>query len=371
MLSKKKLLLIALASIPSFTYHAQQPLNTDAFEWYCSFDGSELPSDLYGFASDNAASSALSQVLRHTGLAQNFVIQAANVDNAVAVVNENDRYILYNQDFMLRIADVERDWAAISVLAHEVGHHLQGHTLQPGGSRPPIELEADQYSGFVLQRMGASLDQAQAAMKSLAPDYGSDTHPGRSARLAAITNGWVSSCELGLQAGDDGSACRVSVPDPIDPPPRQVEQPSTGSSSSGGELDYSLEAYFGEVELEAGFIPDPYTLDVTSGGSVDASYIGGECRGYAAEAPDFQLTWSGDSSLLRILFAAEGGVGDTTLLVNLPNGDWVCNDDGPTTGLDPVVSIDYPAEGVFDIWVGSYSEGENVQGTLSVTELED
>ncbi|MDP6653123.1 MAG: hypothetical protein QGF90_13625 [Gammaproteobacteria bacterium] len=146
---------------------AQQLLNTEDFEWYCSFDGSDLPGDLYGFSSDQAAATALSQVLLYTGLAQNFVIQAANVDNAVAVVNDTDRYILYNQDFMLRIAAVDRDWAALSILAHEVGHHLQGHTLLPGGSRPPIELEADQYSGFVLERMGASLDQAQAAMKSL------------------------------------------------------------------------------------------------------------------------------------------------------------------------------------------------------------
>ena len=28
-------------------------------------------------------------------------------------------------------------------VAHEIGHHLQGHTIQRGGSRPPIELEAD------------------------------------------------------------------------------------------------------------------------------------------------------------------------------------------------------------------------------------
>ena len=34
------------------------------------------------------------------------------------------------------------------------------HTLERGGSRPEIELEADEFSGFVLRKMGATLPQA-------------------------------------------------------------------------------------------------------------------------------------------------------------------------------------------------------------------
>jgi hypothetical protein len=98
------------------------------------------------------------------------------------------------------------DWSAISILAHEIGHHLQGHTLLRGGSRPEIELQADRYSGYVLQRMGASLDEAQIAMRNLGSQSGSATHPGRDARLAAIANGWV--------AARDQSRNRTSDPDP-------------------------------------------------------------------------------------------------------------------------------------------------------------
>jgi len=82
------------------------------------------------------------------------------------------------------------NWSSISILAHEIGHHLNGHTLGVGGSRPDLELQADKFSGFVCARMGATLAEAQAAMKVAASSAGSSTHPPKSARLEAIAVGW-------------------------------------------------------------------------------------------------------------------------------------------------------------------------------------
>jgi hypothetical protein len=76
------------------------------------------------------------------------------------------------------------------VLAHEIGHHLNGHTVTSSGSQPSLELEADEFSGFVLRKMGASLTEAQAAMKTLASVNSSRTHPGQYDRLASIEKGW-------------------------------------------------------------------------------------------------------------------------------------------------------------------------------------
>src|SRR5690606_36946785 len=59
-----------------------------------------------------------------------------------------------------------------------------------GGSNHADELEADEFSGFVLRKMGASLADAQAAMAVLSDERDSYTHPGRASRLAAINNGW-------------------------------------------------------------------------------------------------------------------------------------------------------------------------------------
>jgi hypothetical protein len=75
-------------------------------------------------------------------------------------------------------------------LAHEVGHHLEGHTVLGTNSRPEIELEADEFAGFILCKMGASLEQAQLAMHYIAEMKASKTHPGRIDRLAAIEKGW-------------------------------------------------------------------------------------------------------------------------------------------------------------------------------------
>src|SRR5690606_3988707 len=72
----------------------------------------------------------------------------------------------------------------------EVGHHLNGHTLKSGGSNHRIELQADEFSGFVLARMGCSLGDAQAAVNKMLPDEGSATHPANADRLATIEKGW-------------------------------------------------------------------------------------------------------------------------------------------------------------------------------------
>jgi hypothetical protein len=129
------------------------------------------------------------------------------------------------------------------------------------------------------------------------------------------------------------------------------------------------EVTFGTVSLNAGFTPDPHTVSVVSGGSVDvyAQNIGSGCTGYAATTPDFRIRWSGSAARLRIFFVADGGE-DTTLIVNDAVGNWHCNDDH--TGLDPLVELSNPAQGQMDIWVGSYGADDFVTGTLYVTELD-
>lgn len=190
---------------------AQQQLNIDASK-SCNYHGGMVPDKpIYGFASDKEAVSAVKRILSYSGLEPNFEITAANVPNAAAVLDNTGekRLILYNQDFMERIKDATKtDWSAISILAHEIGHHLQGHTLKPGGSRPPSELEADKYSGFVVGMLGGSLDDAQAVMKAIASDEGSATHPAKDARLAAITNGWKQAQDL----FEKGQATRPTNP---------------------------------------------------------------------------------------------------------------------------------------------------------------
>lgn len=107
------------------------------------------------------------------------------------MIKDDKRLILYSNTFISRLDEIGAgDWSALSVLAHEIGHHLQGHTIQAGGSNHRIELEADQFSGFVVRRLGGSLSEAQAVMSTIASPGGSATHPPKSARLEAIATGW-------------------------------------------------------------------------------------------------------------------------------------------------------------------------------------
>jgi hypothetical protein len=119
--------------------------------------------------------------------------------------------------------------------------------------------------------------------------------------------------------------------------------------------------------LSGGFLPDPRTWGVTSGGSVDVSYLGGTCVGWAAQAPDFQLSWSGGTQL-RFYWIANIVGDDAVLVVNDPAGNWHCNDDSYST-LNPTVTFGAAMNGTYDVWVGSRWNGDFDSGTLYVTEL--
>lgn len=138
------------------------------------------------------AAGIIREITEAVGLQPRFELRATPlVPNAAAVVYGGKRFLLYNPTFLVSVNRAgHTDWAGISILAHEMGHHLNGHTLRSGGSQPQDELEADEFSGFVLRRLGASLAQAQAAMAAVSDDQGSATHPGRLPRLAAISQGW-------------------------------------------------------------------------------------------------------------------------------------------------------------------------------------
>jgi hypothetical protein len=166
----------------------------------------------------------IKEIIDVVGLKPRFEIRAANVPNAAAVIYNNKRYILYNQQFVNAInSAVKTDWAGVSILAHEIGHHLNGHTLEHE-SQPELELEADEFSGFVLRKMGASLEQAQAAMRALSDEEGSATHPPRRYRLAAIMRGWQNS-EAQI------AASRSASPLPQSEQPK-MESPTTSRVTS-------------------------------------------------------------------------------------------------------------------------------------------
>jgi hypothetical protein len=129
--------------------------------------------------------------------------------------------------------------------------------------------------------------------------------------------------------------------------------------------DFSLSATYGSISLNSGFTPDPYTIKLKSGGSINASSLGSGCGGNIANAPDFELTYTAGSLDLYISVISDS---DTTLVINTPSGNWICDDDSGGD-LDPSVRMEKPSSGVYDIWVGTYGSSTVNDATLYISEL--
>jgi len=149
-----------------------------------------------GFLSNAEADNALSKILSVVGASKRFVVAPCeNINNALAIINDGMRYILYDPEFINSISETSNYWANMSILAHEVGHHINGHTLGASVSayeNKIQELESDEFSGFVMQKIGSTLDQATDAIASIASS-GDDTyssHPNKERRIRAITKGF-------------------------------------------------------------------------------------------------------------------------------------------------------------------------------------
>ncbi|MFN3449915.1 MAG: peptidase S1 [Roseococcus sp.] len=128
--------------------------------------------------------------------------------------------------------------------------------------------------------------------------------------------------------------------------------------------NFNLNPTFGTIALVAGFTPDPRFIDVTAGGSIAAERLGRDCAGSIANAPDVRLNYTAGSFPLY-LFAQSRE--DTTLVVNLPDGSWICNDD--FDGLNPGIVLQRPPSGQYDIWVGVFGGGSGIPARLGISEL--
>ena len=157
----------------------------------CNYHGADKKGRIYSYDSDKDAKLALEEIMEFTGLPPNFELKATNVPNAAAALQGNKRYIFYNQRFMQRISrSTQSDWTAFSILAHEIGHHLSGHTLADDTDRHVVELQADRFSGYILYQMGATQEQALLALNELADEESTPTHPSKYDRELAVLAGW-------------------------------------------------------------------------------------------------------------------------------------------------------------------------------------
>ena len=143
------------------------------------------------FNTNKDATEALQKVLSVANLKTNrfVILPCDNIGNAMAAVYEGFRYILYKESWLSQ----SNYWSKMAVLAHEVGHHINGHTLSGyslSESRR-VELEADDWAGYAMGVLGASLTQTlELTGRFSEGDDTNSTHPNRAKRINALTTGW-------------------------------------------------------------------------------------------------------------------------------------------------------------------------------------
>ena len=128
------------------------------------------------------------------------------------------------------------------------------------------------------------------------------------------------------------------------------------------------EDVMGPINLATGFMPDPQMRSGVAGGPVAAGGIpnnyGGTCRGYTQAMPDHVMVTTTPFNFLRVFVQSQG---DPTLIIQDPNGTYWCNDDAD--GFQPAITGPWAA-GTWRIWVGAYSNGEQIPYTIGFTEYQ-
>lgn len=122
---------------------------------------------------------------------------------------------------------------------------------------------------------------------------------------------------------------------------------------------------YGTVTLRSGFTPDPRVVRTQSGGTYNASNLGGNCTGWIGRAPDVRLNYSAGSLPLILSVASST---DTTLVVNGPDGSWYCDDDSGN-GNNPSLRWNNAQSGRYEIWIGSYARGGGARAQLHISEV--
>jgi len=193
------------------------------------------------------ARQALEWLTRALGIAGNFTLlegQFSKGYTAIAAMHSRHigRFIVYDGS-KFHWTPEDPDWDEVTILGHEIGHHLNGDTSftrTHGRGSWARELLADQTAGFLVARLGGTLDQATNWFRGISP-RGSESHPPRDDRIEAVSRGWYradalkrwerSSCTTEWlsepqQIGDE--TCRIVRHCGIDEAPRLACQDQLG-----------------------------------------------------------------------------------------------------------------------------------------------
>ena len=141
---------------------------------------------------------AIDNILKTIGISNaNFITKSCkDIYNAIAYYDSYNkiRYIAVDEKFVYNLNPKNYQWTSIFVLAHEIAHHLNGHTIMYVKNNKELrqqELDCDKFAGFVIRKLGGSIENLKKAVKSIPhPKDDTGTHPINEKRLASALDGY-------------------------------------------------------------------------------------------------------------------------------------------------------------------------------------
>ncbi len=250
-------------------------------------------------------------------------------------------------------------------------------TVSAGGEIESTRASADCTAGYITSRPQLSLRYTPDGR----PLYIGATSDVDSTIVIRTPNGqWICDDDSGgslnpLATVTDPSRGRYQIwvgrfgtQGELSPAVLNISEIAATAAASGETPDYSLDPAYGVIELTAGFQPDPHAQEIAAGGAIHASVVNESCMGWVAQAPDYRVNWTAGSGQLPLVFSVSSEA-DTTLVINDAQGNWVCDDDSGNGPLNPSISFQNAVSGQYDVWVGTYAEGDLQPSVLHVSEL--
>ncbi|AFG36752.1 hypothetical protein [Spirochaeta africana] len=117
--------------------------------------------------------------------------------------------------------------------------------------------------------------------------------------------------------------------------------------------------------LEAGFNPDPLTMEYTAGGSIASQVPGLGDFGYITELPLLILEYHSDGMFPLHIYLH--GDEQSSIIMYDPAGRWYAS--GPLYGQNPGILLDEPLSGEYLLWFGSYRRAADLAVTLFISEF--
>lgn len=189
--TRRSFVLGAVATMVGGVVASPEKAEAQTYQLLCSWAGGAFGQGLApatGFAEDQVF-----EIAEAIDYYENFSVFMGGVSNAAATLIQGRPAVIYNPHFLNRLHQCHQI-AAMTVLAHEVGHLANRDTHWRSQFKHPWskELGADWVSGFAMSRLGIPLQAAQSGILCSFGRFspGSASHPDSQRRLRAVTQGW-------------------------------------------------------------------------------------------------------------------------------------------------------------------------------------